>query len=59
MAISMGLGYTIYLADPLTSETSPPVDTFGNDFVTDPVFVDEQEAFKEDFQKKLGSVPTD
>ena len=55
----MGLGYTIYLADPLTSETSPPVDTFGNDFVTDPVFVDEQEAFKEDFQKKLGSVPTD
>lgn len=49
MAISMGLGYTIYLANPLTKEITSTVDTFGNDYVTDPVFVDEQEGFKDGF----------
>jgi hypothetical protein len=59
MAIDMGRGYRIYLADPLSNEEWPVVDTFGNAQVTDPVFVDAQEAFKRDMFSKMGGNQSD
>ena len=48
MAISMGGGYVVYLVCMGESQDSnETAETFGTDLVTDPVFVAEQEAFKE------------
>lgn len=54
MAISMGGGYRVYLnpkMEPL-GEGIPVVDTFGSDYVTDPVYVSEQDAFRRAFWQK-------
>lgn len=58
-AIEGSGGFQIYLVNPLDSEPFAVVDVFGSDHVTDPVFVDEQKAFKESFLKKLGGLATD
>ena len=49
MAISMGGGYVVYLvgSDKSNQDGNTTAETFGTDLVTDPVFVAEQDAFKD------------
>ena len=52
MAISMADGYRVYLISDSADGCNDIVDTFGNDRVTDPVYVHEQELFCEEYWKK-------
>lgn len=53
MALSMGEGFVVYLASfNLNQGSTTTAKTFGTEFVTDPVFVVEQQAFKEKWLKQ-------
>ena len=54
MAVSMGEGYVVYLASAdKNQDATTTAQTFGTEFVTDPVFVAEQQAFKEEWWKQM------
>ena len=57
MALDMGGGYVVYLvASADINQDSTTAQTFGTEFVTDPVFVVEQQAFKEEWHRQLRQV---
>ena len=47
MAIDMGGGYVVYLANQSHDKEMVTAPTFGTDFVTDPVYVDAQKSYKQ------------